>query len=118
MVEVDPDDPAFDDPTKFVGPIYAEASRQGLAADKGWSFKPDGDSWRRVVPSPRPLRIFEMRPMQWLLEQGVVVICAGGGGIPTMYARGESASSSASRPSSTRTSPASCWHATSRPTCS
>ena len=87
MVEVDPDDPAFTDPTKFVGPIYDEAQATALAADKGWSVKPDGAYWRRVVPSPRPKRIFEIRPMRWLLEQGAVVICAGGGGIPTMYAR-------------------------------
>jgi carbamate kinase len=89
MVEVDPDDPAFGDPTKFVGPIYDEATAKALAAEKGWSVKPDGDHWRRVVPSPRPLRIFELRPLKWLLEQGVLIICAGGGGIPTMYARGE-----------------------------
>ena len=88
MVEVDPDDPAFGDPTKFVGPIYDEATAKALAADKGWAVKPDGDHWRRVVPSPRPLRIFELRPLKWLLEQGVLIICAGGGGIPTMYARG------------------------------
>ena len=87
MVEVDPDDPAFTDPTKFVGPVYDEAQAKALAADKGWSVKPDGAYWRRVVPSPRPKRIFEIRPMRWLLEQGAVVICAGGGGIPTMYAR-------------------------------
>jgi carbamate kinase len=87
MVEVDPDDPAFRDPTKFVGPIYDEAEAQALAADKGWAVKPDGAHWRRVVPSPRPQRIFEIRPMRWLLEHGAVVICAGGGGIPTMYAR-------------------------------
>ncbi len=89
MVEVDPDDPAFDDPTKFVGPVYDEATAKALAAEKGWTVKPDGEYWRRVVPSPRPLRIFELRPMKWLLEQGVLIICAGGGGIPTMYARGE-----------------------------
>jgi carbamate kinase len=87
MVEVDPDDPAFGDPTKFVGPIYDEAQARALADDKGWAIKPDGPHWRRVVPSPRPRRIFEIRPMRWLLEHGAVVICAGGGGIPTMYAR-------------------------------
>ena len=89
MVEVDPDDPAFGDPTKFVGPIYDQATADALAADKGWVVKPDGPHWRRVVPSPRPQRIFEIRPMRWLLEQGAVVICAGGGGIPTMYAPGD-----------------------------
>jgi carbamate kinase len=87
MVEVDPDDPAFSDPTKFVGPVYDEAEAKALAAEKGWSVKPDGAYWRRVVPSPRPKRIFEIRPMRWLLERGCVVISAGGGGIPTMYAK-------------------------------
>jgi carbamate kinase len=86
MVEVDPADPAFADPTKFVGPVYGEELAKTLAAEKGWNVKPDGQHWRRVVPSPRPTRIFEIRPMRWLLENGTVVICAGGGGIPTMYA--------------------------------
>jgi carbamate kinase len=85
MVEVDPDDPAFQNPTKFVGPVYEKEVAEKLAADKGWSIKPDGNKWRRVVPSPLPKRIFEERPIKWLLDQGVVVICAGGGGIPTMY---------------------------------
>jgi carbamate kinase len=89
MVEVDPADPAFDNPTKFVGPIYDEARAKALAAEKGWEVKPDGSNWRRVVPSPRPKRIFELRPMKWLLDHHVVIICAGGGGIPTMYAPGE-----------------------------
>jgi carbamate kinase len=89
MVEVDPNDPGFANPTKFVGPIYSEADAKAQAAEKGWVVKPDGDHWRRVVPSPRPQRIFEIRPMRWLLEHGTVVICAGGGGIPTMYAPGE-----------------------------
>ena len=85
MIEVDPADPAFDDPTKFVGPVYDSAGADALAADKGWVFKPDGDRWRRVVPSPEPRRIFEIRPIRWLLDQDVLVICAGGGGVPTMY---------------------------------
>jgi carbamate kinase len=89
MIEVDPADPAFADPTKFVGPVYDDATAHALATDKGWVVKPDGASWRRVVASPRPQRIFEIRPIRWLLEQGTVVICAGGGGIPTMYAPGE-----------------------------
>ena len=88
MVEVDPADPAFDDPTKFVGPVYDEATAKSLAAEKGWASSRTGRNWRRVVPSPRPQRIFEIRPMRWLLEHGTVVICAGGGGIPTMYAPG------------------------------
>jgi carbamate kinase len=86
MVEVDPADPAFRDPTKFIGPVYEQAEADRLAAEKGWAFKPDGAMWRRVVPSPLPRRIFEIRPIRWLLEKGTIVICAGGGGIPTMYA--------------------------------
>ena len=85
MVEVDPADPAFEDPTKFVGPVYDKTEADRLAADKGWVFKPDGDRWRRVVPSPEPRRIFEIRPIRWLLDKDVVVICAGGGGVPTMF---------------------------------
>jgi carbamate kinase len=86
MIEVDPEDPAFRDPTKFVGPVYPREEADQLAAEKGWVFKQDGDKWRRVVPSPQPKRIFEIRPIRWLLEQNTVVICAGGGGVPTMYA--------------------------------
>jgi carbamate kinase len=86
MIEVDPKDPAFENPTKFVGPVYDKRQADQLASEKGWVFKPDGDSWRRVVPSPEPRRIFEIRPIRWLLDKDVVVICAGGGGVPTMYA--------------------------------
>jgi len=89
MIEVDPSDPAFKDPTKFVGPVYDKAQADALAEQKGWAFKPDGEYWRRVVPSPEPKRIFEIRPIRWLLDQNVVVICAGGGGVPTMYQPGE-----------------------------
>ncbi|MEL7666780.1 MAG: carbamate kinase [Actinomycetota bacterium] len=85
MVEVDPDDPAFNDPTKFVGPTYVKAKADALAAEKGWVFKRDGGLWRRVVASPEPKRIFEIRPIRWLIEQGTVVICTGGGGIPTAF---------------------------------
>ena len=88
MVEVDPDDPAFQNPTKFVGPVYSEVEAMELAAEKSWIVKPDGQYWRRVVPSPLPKRIFEIRPIKWLLEKNTVVICAGGGGIPTMYQKG------------------------------
>jgi len=88
MVEVDPGDPAFQDPNKFIGPVYEQAEAESLAAEKGWAIKPDGDKWRRVVASPSPKRIFEIRPITWLLQQGAVVICTGGGGIPTMYEPG------------------------------
>lgn len=85
MIEVDPNDPAFSNPTKFVGPVYDKARADDLAAERQWVFKADGDYWRRVVPSPKPKRIFEIRPIRWLLEKNALVICAGGGGIPTMY---------------------------------
>jgi carbamate kinase len=85
MVEVDPEDPAFDHPTKFVGPCYSEQTAKALADEQGWAFRQDGESWRRVVASPEPKRIFELAPIMWLLEKGAVVICAGGGGIPTAY---------------------------------
>jgi carbamate kinase len=85
MVEVDPNDPAFQNPTKFVGPVYDKEEADRLAQEKQWVFKQDGNKWRRVVASPLPKRIFELRPIKWLLERGTVVICAGGGGVPTMY---------------------------------
>jgi carbamate kinase len=85
MIEVDAADPAFGNPTKPIGPVYDQAESERLAAEKGWTFKPDGDTFRRVVPSPAPKRIFEIHAIRSLLEQGTVVICAGGGGIPTQY---------------------------------
>ncbi|MFZ0296260.1 MAG: carbamate kinase [Candidatus Sulfotelmatobacter sp.] len=85
MVEVSAQDPGFQNPTKFVGPVYEKAEALRIAAEKSWLFKQDGDKWRRVVASPMPLRIFEIRPVKWLLDHGTIVICAGGGGIPTMY---------------------------------
>ncbi|RWU25349.1 carbamate kinase [Pseudomonas alkylphenolica] len=85
QVEVDAKDPAFQKPTKPIGPVYSEADAKRLAAEKGWAIAPDGDKFRRVVASPRPKRIFEIRPIKWLLEKKTVVICAGGGGIPTIY---------------------------------
>jgi len=88
MVEVDPDDPGFTNPTKFVGPVYEKPEADRIAAEKGWMFRQDGAKWRRVVASPLPQRIFEIRPIKWLLDQGTIVICAGGGGIPTMYQPG------------------------------
>lgn len=85
QVEVDPDDPAFAHPTKPIGPVYGREDAERLAREKGWHIAPDGDQFRRVVASPRPRRIFEMRPVRWMLEHGTIVICAGGGGIPTQY---------------------------------
>ncbi|RQO65531.1 carbamate kinase [Aquitalea sp. FJL05] len=85
QTEVDAADPAFQNPTKFVGPVYSKEEAEAMAASHGWTVKADGDYYRRVVPSPKPKRIFEMRPIKWLIEKGAVVIAAGGGGIPTMY---------------------------------
>lgn len=85
MVEVDKDDPAFNNPTKPIGPGYDKAEADRLIEKNGWIMKEDGKKWRRVVPSPVPKRIFELRPIRWLLEKGTIVICTGGGGIPTVY---------------------------------
>ncbi len=96
-------DPAFADPTKFVGEVYAR--RRGRAARRRPRLvvKADGAGWRRVVGSPRPQRVVETRLIRLLLESGAVVVCAGGGGVPVI--RDETASCGASRRSWTRTSP-------------
>jgi carbamate kinase len=88
MVEVDPDDPAFQHPTKPIGPVYKEEEARRLEKEMGWTLAPDGEGFRRVVPSPVPKRIFQIRPIKWLLDKGCIVICAGGGGIPTAYRPG------------------------------
>src|SRR4051812_14540097 len=85
MIEVDRDAPAMGDPSKPIGPIYTAEEATRLQAEKGWVFKPDGDSMRRVVPSPLPKRIFGTPAIRTLLDGGWIVICAGGGGIPTTY---------------------------------
>jgi carbamate kinase len=85
MVEVDPADPAFLKPNKPIGPMYGEEQARRLAEERGWAVAPDGKGWRRVVASPLPKRLFEIRPVKWLLEKGTIVICGGGGGIPTVY---------------------------------
>ncbi len=83
-VAVDPDDPAFDNPEKFIGTLYSEAEARRLADRKGWTVKPDGDGWRRVVPSPEPRSIVQLPAIRRLVESGFVVVCAGGGGIPVV----------------------------------
>ena len=83
---VDPLDPAFANPTKFVGPTYSEDQADRLVKEHGWVVKPDGDVFRRVVPSPSPQRILELDPIRWILGHGGVVVCAGGGGVPTARA--------------------------------
>ena len=85
QIEVDPKDPAFTHPTKPIGPVYNEHEARSLASGWGWSIAPDGDWYRRVVPSPRPRRIFELGIIELLVSQGIIVICAGGGGIPTVF---------------------------------
>jgi carbamate kinase len=81
---VDADDPAFGAPTKPVGPVYARAEAERLAHERGWTVAPDGDAWRRVVPSPEPRRIVELEAIRTLVDAGVIVVCVGGGGVPVI----------------------------------
>jgi carbamate kinase len=86
-VEVDPRDPAFGLPTKPIGPVYYDKQKlQRIATERGWSTAADGAGFRRVVASPRPLRILELRTITLLLDAGHIVVCAGGGGIPVVQA--------------------------------
>jgi carbamate kinase len=85
MITVDPDDPAFARPSTFVGPVYHQDASDTLAAKRGWTFRRDGTAWRRVVPSPQPRQILEIEPITWLLQHGAVVVCAGGGGMPSVH---------------------------------
>ena len=78
------EDPAFADPTKFVGEVYTEEEAKRLAAERGWTVKPDGEHWRRVVGSPKPQRVIETRLIRLLLASGALVVCAGGGGVPVI----------------------------------
>ncbi len=79
---VDRRDPAFADPAKFVGPVYPEQQAEALAAERGWVVRQDGAAWRRVVPSPEPRALVELPLIRMLVDGGVLLICAGGGGIP------------------------------------
>ena len=85
QVEVDINDPAFKNPTKPLALFIRKKKLNVWQKKKNWSIAQDGDKYRRVVPNPLPKRIFEIRPVKWLLEKGSIVICAGGGGIPTYY---------------------------------
>lgn len=84
QVEVAADDPAFTHPSKPIGPTYPRTEAERLAAERGWSIAPDGDAWRRVVPSPEPRRILELATIRLLVQAGALVVCAGGGGIPVV----------------------------------
>ena len=84
QTEVDPHDPAFRHPTKPIGPVYSETEAERVAEARGWTIAADGKAFRRVVPSPRPLRILELGVIRFLTEKQVIVICAGGGGIPVV----------------------------------
>jgi carbamate kinase len=84
QVEVEPSDPAFANPTKPIGPVYGEAEARALAARSAWTMVPDGQGFRRAVPSPEPRRIREINAIKLLVRAGVIVICAGGGGIPVV----------------------------------
>ena len=83
-VLVDADDPAFAEPSKFIGPVYAQDRAHALARERGWAVKPDGDRWRRVVASPEPRRIVQLGAIQRLVDGGFLVVCVGGGGIPVV----------------------------------
>jgi carbamate kinase len=84
QVVVDATDPAFSNPTKPIGPVWTETVARRFASERGWSVAADGEYWRRVVPSPQPRRILEIGAVRLLIEAGVVVICAGGGGVPVV----------------------------------
>jgi carbamate kinase len=83
-VVVDEGDPAFTSPSKFIGPVYGEREATEVADRHGWTVRPDGDRWRRVVASPEPRRIVQLGAIKRLLDAGVVVVCAGGGGVPVV----------------------------------
>jgi carbamate kinase len=88
QIEVDAMDPAFAEPTKYIGPVYDEQQAQHLAQQHGWQIKQDGQYWRRVVPSPLPKRIVEIDSIQTLLNRDHIVICCGGGGAPVVREQG------------------------------
>lgn len=81
---VDADDPAFQNPSKPIGPVYDEETAKALAAARGWTVKPDGEHFRRVVASPDPKRIVELPAIRHLVDAGFLVVCAGGGGVPVV----------------------------------
>jgi carbamate kinase len=83
-IVVDADDPAFESPSKFIGPLYTDAEASAAADRHGWTVAPDGHAWRRVVPSPEPRRIVQLSAIERLVDAGFIVVCAGGGGVPVV----------------------------------
>lgn len=83
-IVVDENDPAILDPTKFIGPVYTEDQARELAEHNNWIVKPDGVHWRRVVPSPSPKEVLEIKAIKDLLEKEHLIICGGGGGAPVV----------------------------------
>lgn len=83
QIQVDPKDPAFQKPSKPVGPVYSKEEADKIAAEKGWTMAPDNDKYRRVVASPKPVNIFGLEPLKTLIDNKYIVVCGGGGGIPT-----------------------------------
>ena len=84
QIEVDPYDPAFQHPSKPIGPLYTAEEAKQLAEERGWTVAPDGEAYRRVVPSPEPQRILELSTIECLVEGQALVVCVGGGGIPVI----------------------------------
>lgn len=89
QVLVKKNDPAFQNPTKYVGPYYSREMAEKVAKEKGWSMKPDPrGGWRRVVPSPDPIGNVEIEAIKTLLKNGFIVVASGGGGIPVIEENG------------------------------
>lgn len=86
QVRVDPEDPAFSNPTKPIGPFYDEDQAREVCAETGWTVVKDaGRGWRRVVPSPKPIEVMEYEAIKALADAGVLVIAVGGGGVPVIF---------------------------------
>ncbi|OLQ74370.1 carbamate kinase [Photobacterium proteolyticum] len=90
QTEVSKDDPAFANPTKFVGPVYTEERAKEMMADSDLVFKADGEYFRRVVPSPMPKDIVELKQVETLLKADNLVVACGGGGVPVCFEQGQS----------------------------
>lgn len=85
QTEIDPNDPAFKQPTKPIGPIYTKEEAERLSQTNGWTMASDNDKFRRVVASPNPQRILGLSALKTLIENGHLVVCCGGGGVPVYF---------------------------------